>query len=65
MTLRGRRAEVHDRPVSVAGGTLGYRRSGTSGAVHVLLSGGPGLESAYLDPVGDRYGLFSAPCRPF
>ena len=35
----------------VAGGTLGYRRFGTSGTVHVLLSGGPGLESAYVDPV--------------
>jgi proline iminopeptidase len=35
----------------VAGGTLGYRRFGTAGTVHVLLSGGPGLESAYVDPV--------------
>jgi pimeloyl-ACP methyl ester carboxylesterase len=35
----------------VAGGTLGYRRFGTGGPLHVLLSGGPGLESAYVDPV--------------
>ena len=36
---------------TVAGGTLGYRRFGTSGPLHVLLSGGPGLEAAYVDPV--------------
>lgn len=36
---------------AVAGGTLGYRRFGTSGPVHMLLSGGPGLEAAYVDPV--------------
>ncbi len=36
---------------AVPGGTLGYRRFGTAGPVYVLLSGGPGLESAYVDPV--------------
>jgi proline iminopeptidase len=35
----------------VAGGTLGYRRFGDRGPAHVLLSGGPGLESAIVDPV--------------
>jgi proline iminopeptidase len=35
----------------VGGGTLGYRRFGASGAVDVLLSGGPGLEPAYVDPI--------------
>jgi proline iminopeptidase len=30
---------------------LSYRRFGERGPVHVLLSGGPGLESAYVDPV--------------
>ncbi len=40
---------VHTFPV--AGGTLSYRRFGEAGPVHVLLSGGPGLESAYVDPV--------------
>jgi proline iminopeptidase len=34
-----------------AGGSLGYRRFGTSGPVWVLLSGGPGLESSYVDPI--------------
>lgn len=34
-----------------AGGSLGYRRFGTSGPISVLLSGGPGLESSYVDPI--------------
>ena len=34
-----------------AGGSLGYRRFGTSGPLSVLLSGGPGLESSYVDPI--------------
>ena len=34
-----------------AGGSLGYRRFGTSGPLFVLLSGGPGLESSYVDPI--------------
>jgi proline iminopeptidase len=36
---------------SAAGGKLGYRRFGQSGPIHVLLSGGPGLESNYVDPI--------------
>lgn len=36
---------------AVTGGTLGYRRFGEKGPVYVLLSGGPGLESGYVDPV--------------
>ncbi len=36
---------------AVAGGTLGYRRYGTAGRPYVLLSGGPGLESSYVDPI--------------
>jgi len=39
------------RTFPVAGGTLSYRRFGEAGPVHVLLSGGPGLESAYVDPI--------------
>jgi pimeloyl-ACP methyl ester carboxylesterase len=39
------------RTFPVAGGALSYRRFGDRGPVHVLLSGGPGLESAYVDPV--------------
>lgn len=35
----------------VAGGSLAYRRFGSGGPLHVLLSGGPGLEPAYLEPV--------------
>ena len=34
---------------AVTGGTLGYRRYGTAGRPYVLLSGGPGLNSAYVD----------------
>jgi proline iminopeptidase len=36
---------------AVPGGNLGYRRFGDKGPVYVLLSGGPGLEPAYVDPV--------------
>ncbi len=35
----------------VAGGSLAYRRFGSGGPLHVLLSGGPGLEPVYLEPV--------------
>jgi len=49
-----RRAWAAD-PVSgrfaVTGGTLGYRRYGTAGRPYVLLSGGPGLNSSYVDPI--------------
>jgi proline iminopeptidase len=39
------------RTFPAAGASLAYRRFGDRGPVHVLLSGGPGLESAYVDPV--------------
>jgi proline iminopeptidase len=46
-----RAADPAVRTFAVSGGTLSYRRFGDRGPVHVLLSGGPGLESAYVDPV--------------
>jgi proline iminopeptidase len=39
--------------VSVAGGTLHYRSAGSGDAV-VLLSGGPGIASSFLEPVFDH-----------
>jgi len=37
-----------------AGGSLAYRRFGTDGPIDVLLAGGPGIDSTYLDPVAER-----------
>jgi proline iminopeptidase len=47
----GARAAAPVARFPVAGGTLGYRRFGAAGPPFVLLSGGPGLESSYVDPV--------------
>lgn len=48
---RARAAQGVAGSYPAAGGRLGYRRFGTTGPVSVLLSGGPGLESSYVDPI--------------
>jgi proline iminopeptidase len=56
IAVRARAAAPEHGSVTVPGGVLGYRRFGDTGPVYVLLSGGPGLESAYVDPIAAELG---------